>query len=525
MSSRARISPWLLCAVVFAAAYWMFDLAGLRAGVPAPLDDTWEDGIIARLLWRGEWLRSHMLYPPLWGLIDPATWTIPVLVHGPLLPLLLAVPLQVLGDPALDHVAWLAAAFALLTSVVLFRLAARHFGDAVGAAAAGLFTVSPVVLEAVHHSLSVVLGAFLVTSVLNLVARERPRGALAGACAGLAYLVRPEMLVALPVVLLLMRSTRSGERRRFLIVFLLCGSWWWWHHARAIGHPLFNLTSYTLIGYWGDRPEASVMRDFALTPDRWPAELARQLPNLWRKWLEFFPHAAKKALEIPTGTTGWMAVIGLVTCLRDANTRRLAACALALGAIPIAAMTLTVYQRLYLVPFAPLWALGAALGARALFARLPDWAHRPRAWIGALALAALPSTGPALATATAQARLLERWIAQDRAQLAALAARGDSPRPMFSDTPDFVAWTTGRPTFWVTRAEFVRLYPNVPTPVAGATTTDSDSTRFVRSGDSVPGGRSPSPSRRPARLPGHPGPGDLWFHVDPRDPAANLDPP
>ena len=28
---------------------------------------------------------------------------------------------------------------------------------------------------------------------------------------------------------------------------------------------------------------------------------------------------------------------------------------------------------------------------------------------------------------------------------------------MFSDTPDFVAWTTGRPTLWITRNEYARL--------------------------------------------------------------------
>ena len=499
MSPRAfRLSPWLAVPLLLAACYWLFDLGVLRAGIPAPLDDTWEDGIIARLLWSGSWLRSLMLYPPLWGMRDPDTLTIPVLVHGPLLPFLLALPVKWGGPRVLDHAAWIAAAFAWLTAWQVHRLASRTYGDMVGAAASLLFTLSPVVLEAVHHSLSVVTGALLLVTTFDLMSRERPRMVLAGFTAGLGYLVRPEFLLATPVLLMLPARPEPGDRRRFLIVFLACGSWWWWHHAQAIGQPLFNLSSYTLIGYWGDRPEASVMRDFALTPERWPEALRAQAPELWHKWLAFFPHAAKKALELPTGSTGWLALVGLAWALSNPRTRRPAACALLIGAIPMASMTLTAYQRLYLVPMAPLWAIAAAFGARTLFERLPTWAHRPRAWLGALALVTLPATVLALRAEAEQARALERWLAVDRARLAdRVSSAANVGRPMFSDTPDFVAWTTSRPTLWVTREEFHRLYPGFGSPAAAA----------------APG------------LPPVPFPEDLWFHVDPRDPAANLDGP
>lgn len=510
----SRHSPWLAVPLILAALYWIVDLSVLRSGIPAPLDDTWEDGLIARLLWQGHWLRSLMLYPPLWGLRDPDTLTIPVLVHGPLLPLLFAVPVRLLGAGVLDQAGWIAASFAWLTAWRLHRLATRFYGEAVAAAAALLFTLSPVVLEAVHHSLSVITGALLLTATLDLLARDRPRMVWAGVCAGLAYLVRPETLLAVPVLAALAHPVGPGDRRRFLVVFLLCGSWWWWHHVQAVGQPLFNLSSYTLLGYWRDRPEASVLRDFSLTPERWPAVLRAALPDLWHKWIEFFPHAAKKALELPSGSTGWLALVGLLWALRNPHTRRLGMCALILGAIPMASMTLTAYQRLYLIPFAPLWALAAAVGARTTFERLPHWAHRPRAWLGALALLALPAAILALRSEHQQARLLERWLALDRRLLASRVERpGDAQRPMFSDTPDFVAWTTGRPTLWVTREEFRRLYPE------WRETADSTGA----SPAAIEG--EPTPGTAGSGLPAPPRPEDVWFHADPRDPAANLSGP
>ena len=39
--------------MIFVAGYWLLDLIVLRAGVPAPLDDTWEYGVAARHLLAG----------------------------------------------------------------------------------------------------------------------------------------------------------------------------------------------------------------------------------------------------------------------------------------------------------------------------------------------------------------------------------------------------------------------------------------------------------------------------------------
>ena len=110
----------------------------------------------------------------------------------------------------------------------------------------------------------------------------------------------------------------------------------------------------------------------------------------------------------------------------------------------------------------------------------------------------LPATGPALREAATEAHLLERWLALERVGLARLAAVPDAARrPVFSDTPDFVAWETGRPAVWMTRPEFERLY-----------------------GGAAPGRPAPLPRGFPER----PGPDEVWFHADPRDPSRNLGP-
>lgn len=493
--SRALGSRWCLALLLFAALWWTLDLAVLRSGVPHPADDHWEDHLIARTLLAGGGFRSPLIYPPLWGLHDPATLTVPVLVHGPLLPLLTVPALALLGPGPIESVAPAAALAAVLALIPLFRLGARHFGPPVGAAAGLLFTLAPTTLEAVHHSGSVILGAALVTWTLDLLARPRPRAAAAGLVAGVGCLVRPEMLVALPVLMALAWSAAragraasgsgaglsrtSGAGIGWRAPLALAGAFalvmlpWWIHHALVVGSPFFNLTSFTLVGFWGARPDVSVMQDFTLTPARWPAVLRAELPHMAGKWFAFAPHAVKNALFEPTGATGWLVPAGLAGAWNARRmgaagadpyaTRRLAAAACCLALIPVASMTLTSHQRLYLVPFATLYALGAAVGARVVVRALPPWADRPRAWIGMLVLLVLPSALPALKGAADEAQVLATRIAAERVELArALPSTPGAPGPprlVFSDTPDFVAWRTGLPAVWSTRAQFERLYP------------------------------------------------------------------
>ena len=497
-------SRWLVGVLVLAALYWTFDLAIVRAGVPHPLDDTWEDGLVARSLLEGHGFRSTMIYPPLWRLRD-AHDTVPVLVHGPVLPLALAVPLGLGGPAALDRAAWLAALFAFLTLVPLFRLGARRFGEPVAAAACGLFTFSPLTTAAVNHYGSVVLGALLVTWALELVARERPRIGLGGLVAGFAYLVRPEMLLAAPI--LAWFAARQAHRARavwsFTLAFAVAASWWWLIRWRAVGSPFFNLSSYLLVSFSPAHPGDGLFRDFDATPERFSTLLGQALPELWHKWAHFFPRAIKRALVTPSGATGWLAPVGLLAALVQRPSRRFATVALLLALIPLVAITLLVSVRLYTVPVLLLYALGAALGAQWAFEWLPNWAHRPRAWIGALAMVALPSAGLELRADEHEARLCERWLAHDRASLASFSVAPGAPaRVMFSDTPDFVAWTTRRPTIWVMRDELARIYG-----------VDSSGVRVRPLGADA--------ARTMVALPPPPAARDSFFHADPRSAEAN----
>jgi hypothetical protein len=487
-------SPWFVGALLLALLFWTLDLAVLEAGVPHPLDDTWEDGIVARLLLEGQGFRSHMIYPPLWELRDPRTLTIPVLVHGPLVPLVFALPLKLFGPQMLDRVAWIAAAFAVLSLVPMFRIAARHFGEPVAAGAAGLFTLSPITIAAVNHYVTVLIGAFLLASTVDLLARERPRPALAGVITGLCYLARPEMLLGAPVLALLAAAgnPRSRAPWRFLLGFAATASWWFWERWRVIGSPFFNLSSYLVFCFSPAHPDDALLRDFGAPPGRFVSLLAEAAPGLWRKWMQFFPRGAIHALTTPSASTGWMAAFGAWSALARRGLRGTALCLVLVASIPIVSITLLALVPLYLVPFSPLYCIGAVLGAKWLFERLPTWAHRPRAWLGMLALLAIPSGVIELKEELRDARMTERWLATDRAALAAMARTPENAnRVIFSDTPDFVAWTTGRPTVWLKQREFERLYA----PGAGGAP--------------------------PAGLPVRPDPSDTWFHSgDLNDPAG-----
>src|SRR5690348_16773737 len=161
----AGVRAWRRGVRLAAAAFWLFDLLALRAGVPDPLDDSWEYGVVARSLLAGHGFRTAVIHPPLWSLRDGAN-TVPVLVLGPLLPLALAPLLRAFGPGVLDHVAWLAAAFAWLAAAATFELGAAVAPPPVAAAAAALLTLSPLAIRAVHHDVALVAGAWLLAVAL-----------------------------------------------------------------------------------------------------------------------------------------------------------------------------------------------------------------------------------------------------------------------------------------------------------------------------------------------------------------------
>src|SRR6185503_10314204 len=123
----------------------------------------------------------------------------------------------------------------------------------------------------------------LFTTALHLLLAPRVRPFASGVALGLTYLARPEMMLAAPVFAI-------GARRGWALWlggFVLAAAPWWMHQSLATGQPFFNLSSYLLIGYWA-RPELSPLRDFMLTPARWPDVLRETLPALPGKWASLF---------------------------------------------------------------------------------------------------------------------------------------------------------------------------------------------------------------------------------------------
>ena len=489
---RTLASPWLLGVTLFSMLYWVFDLAVLGAGIPHPLDDIWEDAIVARQLLEGHGFRTQMIFPPLWALRDPQTLTLPVMIHGPLLPLILALPLRLFGPAMLDHVAWIAAAFATLTLIPLFKIASRFFGERVAAAAAMMFTLSPLALAAVNHYLTVLVGALALVTVLDLLARERPRAWLAGLVAGLGYLARPEMLLAAPVLAYLAASARRRAAWTFLLGFAVSASWWWWERWRASGLPFFNLSAYLLMCFSPAHPGDALVRDFLAPPGRFAALLAEALPGLWRKWAHLAPRALAHALTTPSEATGWLAVLGAVTVLARREWRRLGLSLALLALIPVGMMTVLASVRLYPVPYLPLYCLAAAVGAWRLLSWPTDRPARLREALALLALVMLPSVVTEFRLQVRDARATERWLAHDRPGLSAAARSSENAaRPIFSDTADFVAWTTGRPAVWLKLEEFERLYAPGVTMLPGLPARpDSVDTWFHRGNVSDPAGQA-----------------------------------
>jgi hypothetical protein len=463
-SSRPAASrPAWIAVLLAAAAFWTVDLGWFGHGVPHLLDDTWEYAVSAEHLLAGDGFVTRVIHPPLHGLADGAG-RVPLLIHGPLLPLVFAAVLALAGPGAVDQVAWLAAAFAVLAAVLVYAFVARHFGAAAGAAAAMLYTLSPLTLEAVHHDVALAAGAALLAAALlalfpgsDVLGPREPRAFVAGLLLGAGYLVRPEFLLLLP----LLPFAAPARAWTALFGFALIALPWWVHHFLAVGVPWFNLSSYLVIGYHGRYPDLTVLRDFDLPPAAWPAALREALPDLPAKWAQTLPRALKRALLAPWGPAGALAALGFVVALASRARRRIAAWAFAAALIPVAVMTLTIYDERYLSPFMPIWCAAAAAGAAALAARLPAPVRASRVWIPLLALLALPPAASAWRAAHADAPASRLALAAEREVLAGGAARAPAPSapapPMFSDTPDFAAWTTGRPVIWVTRAEYSAL--------------------------------------------------------------------
>ena len=449
-ASDARGRIWLLGAL---ALYWVFVLGVLRCGVPDPADDTWEYGLAARQLLAGHGWRTTMIHPPLWSFHAP-DGTIPLLIHGPLLPAVFAAVFRLLGERAIAWTAWGAAVSAWLAAWLTERVCRRFFGAAAAATAAIALTLSPHMLNAVTHDVAMCAGAMLLALIMDLTMRERPNAVVVGAAVGLALLVRPEFLplaIALPFLVPALRSWWS-----YAAPALACVVPWAGHQYLATGIIGFNLSTALFLSYTKTWPGLAVLQDFALTPARLRSELWNARAELVSKWLFTAPRALRHVLQAPSAWTSWLAFAGAFRLLRDRPWRLAAGLVVAGMVIPFVFMTLTERNPRLLIPFLPLFAIALAAGVA--------WIVERR-WLGisgvtAMALVtllALASTIPACLKEWREAHALEPWLAAERAALEERGAVGEGQPLMFSDRPDFVSWITRRPVIGVSREQYLHL--------------------------------------------------------------------
>jgi len=461
-------------AAAFAALWWALDLAVLRGGTPHPLDDTWEYGLVARSLLAGHGFRTTMLHPPLWALRD-AAGTVPSLVHGPLLSVIGAPFVAWLGPAAIDRAAWLAAAFAIVAAAFTARAVARGAGVLTGVCAGALVTLSPMLLRMVHHDVAPAAGAAAVAVALDQIARPRPRAFAAGLALGLGALARPELLAAAPFAALYLGRSALAP---LALGVLLPVAPWAVRTASIAGAPASSLSAWLLLAYTRSHPGLSPLWDFALPPARFPAALLAALPELPAKWLHLAPRAVKHALLAPAPGLGLLAALGLAAAFgagHAGGARRRAWAALGAALVPVALVTLTESSERYVAAFVPLWAMGVIMAMCGLAGpRGPAARWR---WIVVPVALALPFALAALLAGMHESAALRAWLRQERASLATRAepARGGLA---FSDTPDFVAWTTGRPVVAVTLDGYHALPPSGMHDPARPARGDSTDTWF-----------------------------------------------
>jgi hypothetical protein len=296
-------------------------------------------------------------------------------------------------------------------------------------------------LRMVHHDIAPAAGACAVALALDLIARPQPRAFLAGLALGAGALVRPELLLGAVGAGYALGLTRLTPFALGAAIAVMP----WFLRGLATGAPGFNLSSYLLIAYTRSHPGLSPLWDFAIPPSRFPAALVHALPELPAKWLHLAPRAIKHALMAPGPGLGLVSALGLAAAGKSPRTRRWAWAALGAALIPVVLVTTTESSERYVAVFLPLWAVGAVQAAA-----IAGGEQRRQLALAALLALLLPFSFAAFATEARQSAAVRAWLTVERAALASRAAPGLSSRLMFSDTPDFAAWTTGRPVIATT---------------------------------------------------------------------------
>ncbi len=437
-----------LFALSFAALGVLCNLAQ-RASTPHLRDDIWEYGIVARQLAAGAGWRTTVVHPPLLGMMRRQDGTVPVLIHGPLMPAILVPCVALFGEATLIHSMWLGALFLLLTARPLFRLLRPRWGEPTAALAAGLLPWTPLAWRALNHDQVLALGMLLATLAWEAVLGERFRPGRAGFWLGLCYLARGEALLLVPLVLgavtqgsLAAHRPAGRDAARLLGAFAGCAIPWWIHNALATGMPLFSLSSYLLVSYWPPYHNLTALLDPNLTPQAWREAWPRLVQALPGKMASFLPHAAKAALLQPSPWSAPLTLFGWIVLAR--RSPRTGVTFLGSVAALTALLAATVYDTRYLALALPGICAACAAGTAALVAPI---GARNR-WGAAILVLALLVVSAGWSGTTRGAKPERDALEREGAALAAAFPSGE-PWVLLSDVPDFASWRTGWPAVWV----------------------------------------------------------------------------
>ena len=377
-------------------------------GIPWSLEsgDAYEYAEMARRLARGEGFTTGIIYPAeLWLGAGPDH---PAVKFPPLWPAILAGPFALFGagDRVVHAVVGLL--FATLVAVSA-ALATRLAGRGAGACTAIAVASTPLLLALSLDGVSEIPFALAVTTVFLLCTnperpgesrrdgyRHAPAGAIGLAC-GLAYLIRYNGAVLLPVALGLLAVRRVPARSLLACAgcFLLVVLPWWIRNWVVAGGPVYSLLNLNL--YFAPamtRLGGSLF--FQLEPDLSVAAAADPLEKA-------FVQLPLLLRQLPFASVNLAAFLGvLLACWRrDAVSIGLACCAVATLLVVALALAMGRY-------FAPFFPPMIALGVAGWFRYGGRW--RAPALAGLLLAPLLPS----LPAELPDVALIRAWVAETR---------------------------------------------------------------------------------------------------------------
>jgi hypothetical protein len=308
----------------------------------------------------------------------PARPPFPLVLGHPLVPALDAIVFRVMGLRSDATLVPSALAYLALVVLVLGLARALGAGLATAVVAAGAVAVSPHILHfAVEGLTELPFAAALVAAMILLAgAGSGTRALTLGTVLGLAHLTRPVMVPMLPVWLAALAATTAPGRRvrdvalavaafaPFAVGLAL-------YKLAAAGSPFADVARYNLL--IGLDPAWTHERVQCLVDPPAPLpQVFAHLPALAAKLRRALP-AMAYALFAQAGPSGAIGGAALAIAAVRGRERALAIATLALGAIMVVLISLTVPSTRYLLPLLPLVIVAAVVAidrlARAL--RMP----------------------------------------------------------------------------------------------------------------------------------------------------------